>query len=122
MQNAVNWFEIPTIDIARAATFYGKVLGAELRREDFGGLAHAVFPAGDKAVSGALVQDTKRKPGGSGPLLYLNAPALDACLARVAGAGGKVAVAKTDIGPHGHFAIVEDTEGNLVGLHAPPKA
>ena len=42
---------------------------------------------------------------------------LDGCLGRVERAGGKISVAKTDIGPAGFFALVVDTEGNSVGLH-----
>ena len=40
-------------------------------------------------------------------------------LARVAGAGGRVHTPKTALPPGmGFFAHVEDTEGNIVGLHA----
>ncbi len=39
-------------------------------------------------------------------------------MARVADAGGKVALPKTDIGAPGFIAILVDTEGNRVGLHA----
>jgi predicted enzyme related to lactoylglutathione lyase len=33
MSNALNWFEIPVTDLARAREFYAKVLQAELREE-----------------------------------------------------------------------------------------
>ena len=53
-------------------------------------------------------------------MVYLNAdPDLDAALARVEPAGGKVVVPKTPLPPGmGHYARIQDTEGNLVGLHA----
>jgi predicted enzyme related to lactoylglutathione lyase len=47
----------------------------------------------------------------------VHAPALDASLARVAPAGGSVVLPKTDMGPV--IALLRDTEGNVVGLHAP---
>ena len=73
-----------------------------------------------RIANGALVNDGKRQPWGQGTLVYLDAGRdLDGCIARVVGAGGKVAVPKTEIGEHGSFAIVVDTEGNAVGLHAP---
>ena len=53
--------------------------------------------------------------------MYLDAPDLDATLARVAKAGGKVLLGKTEIGDPGALAIVQDTEGNHVGLHAPKR-
>lgn len=119
MKNALNWFEIPTHDIARAAQFYEKVLGARLERMSFGDVPHVVFASDASGVGGALVQDAKRTPGAGGAVVYLHAPNLDACLGRVKDAGGEVAVPKTDIGEHGQFAIVRDTEGNFVGLHTP---
>jgi hypothetical protein len=119
MKNAVNWFEIPTTDIKRAAAFYEKVLDSRLRTEMFGGIPHALFPSEGPGVGGALIQDAKRPPSPGGAVVYLNAPNLDASLARVKDAGGEVAVPKTDIGEHGQFAILRDTEGSFVALHAP---
>jgi predicted enzyme related to lactoylglutathione lyase len=53
--------------------------------------------------------------------MYLNAGnALDAMLARVAAAGGQVLLPATVIGEQGVIAIIRDSEGNRVGLHAPP--
>ncbi|HTQ48987.1 MAG TPA: VOC family protein [Polyangiaceae bacterium] len=120
MSHAINWFEIPARDMDRATRFWETVLGRSLKREVFGGVPHAIFAGGDdKAVSGALVSDGKRQPWGQGTLVYLDAGRdLDGCIARVVGAGGKVAVPRTEIGEHGAFAIVVDTEGNAVGLHA----
>lgn len=121
MSHAINWFEIPARDMDRATRFWETVLARPLKREVFGGVPHALFSSGDeKAVSGALVNDGKRQPWGQGTLVYLDAGRdLDGCIARVTSAGGKVAVPKTDIGEHGAFAVVIDTEGNAVGLHAP---
>jgi predicted enzyme related to lactoylglutathione lyase len=121
MKNALNWFEIPTADIDRAAAFYEKMLAAKMRRESFGGVPHVLFTTEDTgkgAVGGALIQDTQRKPGASGTLIYLDAPNLDACLSRVRDAGGEITMPKTNIGEHGFIAVVRDTEGNLVGLHS----
>ena len=121
MSHAINWFEIPARDMDRATRFWETVLARPLKREVFGGVPHAIFSNGDdKSVSGALVNDGKRQPWGQGTLVYLDAGRdLDGCIARVERAGSKVAVPKTDIGEHGAFAVVIDTEGNAVGLHAP---
>ena len=112
--NTINWFEIPTVDLERAAKFYQATLGADLRRENFMGTPHAIFSA--SGVAGALIQDAKRKPG-AGSILYLDAPDLAAALSKVEGAGGRVLLPKTDIGDPGFIAIVLDTEGNQIGLH-----
>ncbi len=43
---------------------------------------------------------------------------LDAVIARVPGCKGKVLQGRTSIAPHGFIALIEDTEGNQVGLHS----
>jgi predicted enzyme related to lactoylglutathione lyase len=120
MTHAINWFEIPARDMDRATHFWETVLARPLKREVFGGVPHAIFPGGGpESVSGALVNDGKRQPWGQGTLVYLDAAGdLDGCIARAQKAGGKIAAPKTDIGEHGAFAVVVDTEGNAVGLHA----
>jgi predicted enzyme related to lactoylglutathione lyase len=125
MANALNWFEIPVRDLDRAVEFYQQLLGVELKRESFGGAPLAIFPFGEGQgeVGGALVYEPKRAPSRDGALLYLNAAGkLDAALDRVTRARGEVVQPKTDIGPHGHIAVIRDSEGNLIGLHAPAAA
>src|SRR5262249_31315461 len=57
MNNAINWFEIPCRDISAGASFYERALDITLKRESFRGVPHAIFPADEKGVAGALVQD-----------------------------------------------------------------
>jgi hypothetical protein len=117
--NAVNWFEIPVADIDRAQRFYQGMLAEDLKRDSFGGMPHAVFPAREPGVTGALVRDEKRKPAADGTLIYLNVEGrLDACLERTPKSGGTVVQPRTSIGPHGFCALIRDTEGNLIGLHS----
>jgi hypothetical protein len=121
MKSALNWFEIPTHDIARAGRFYEAVLGVTLKHEDFFGTKMAVFPAEDPGVGGGLIQDDKRPPAEKGgAIIYLDASSgLDAAIERAARSGGAVVMPKTSIGPQGHIALVRDTEGNTIGLHSP---
>jgi predicted enzyme related to lactoylglutathione lyase len=122
MRNAIDWFEIPTIDLDRAVAFYEKVLDVRLKRERFGDMDMAIFTAEDRAVGGAIVLDPRRKPSGDGSLIYLNANGrLDEALAAVAPAGGQIVLPKTDIGEPGFIALVRDREGNVVGLHSERK-
>jgi predicted enzyme related to lactoylglutathione lyase len=119
MKNAIHHFELPVRDMERAVACYETLLGTRMRRELFGGLPYALFPHDEPGVSGALVEDPKRSPGG-GTLLYLNATGqLDEILARAEQAGVKVVLAKTQVGPEGSIAIVQDTEGNTVGFNDP---
>lgn len=119
MKNAINWFELPVDDLPRAQRFYETVLGAKLKAETFGGMAMAIFPYSE-GVGGALVKNVRYRPAPDGTLVYLDAGgSLDACLARVEAAGGRVVMPRTDIGEPGFIALVLDTEGNRVGLHEP---
>jgi len=104
----------------RACRFYETVLATSLNRGQFGPETLAIFAYEKPAVSGCLCQMQGVRPGPSGTVVYLNAdPDLDGALARVEPAGGKVVVPKTALPPGmGHYARIQDTEGNLVGLHA----
>ena len=118
MKNAINHFELPVLDLGRAAACYETLLGVPMRRETFGGLPYALFPHEEPGVSGALVEDPKRTPGG-GTIVYLNADGqLDAILARAERAKATIVVPKTPIGPEGFIAILVDTEGNRVGFNS----
>ena len=120
-RSAVNWFEIPTRDIERAQKFYEAILEMPIPRNDMGGYKMAMFPAEAPGVSGCLAQGEGSIPGvEGGTVVYLNAePSLDAVISRVERAGGKIAIARTEIdGGHGFFAHIIDPEGNRVGLHA----
>jgi len=118
-ESRVVWFEIPAADLDRACRFYETVLATSLNRGQFGPETLAVFPYQKPAVSGCLSLSPDHRPAANGTVVYLNAdPDLDAALARVSPAGGKVIVPKTALPPGmGHYARIEDTEGNLVGLH-----
>lgn len=119
--HAINWFEIPARDLGRAQTFYEQLLGRPLRRETMDGSELALFASDAHGVGGCLVSggDAPR-PADGGTRVYLNAePSLDAALSRVAAAGGRVVLPKTLLpGDMGAYALVADTEGNIVGLHA----
>lgn len=121
MKNAVNWFEIPVADMNRAQAFYETVLARKLRREEMGGSALAVFPYDEPATGGCLQSGANRSaPAGSGIRIYLDcSPSLDAVLARIDAAGGAIVSPKFALpGEMGVIALMRDSEGNEVGLHA----
>lgn len=121
LQHAVNWFEIPVRNLDRAQAFYEALLAAPMRREAMGPQTMPVFSSEASGVGGCLLAGADvPAPAGHGSLVYLNAePSLDAALARVEAAGGRIATPKVQLpGDLGCFAHITDTEGNRVGLHA----
>ena len=122
--HAINWFEIPTLDIDRAVLFYEQIFKCTMRRMELPGeqepIPMAVFPAEGEGVSGALVHIKEHRPACAGPLLYLNAnPDLDVVLSRVASAGGQIIMPKTQIpNGFGYMGIFVDSEGNHMALHS----
>lgn len=121
MQTQVNWFEIATRDLPRATRFYESVFATTLRQETLSeGSPMAIFMREDGQSVGCLIGGNWIEPSAQGTLVYLDAgPSIQAVLERVQAAGGKVAMARTqlpnDIGYIAHFI---DTEGNRIALHA----
>ncbi len=121
MSSVINWFDIPAINFERAIKFYESVLGTSLIRENMLGAQMGIFPAKPGEATGAILARDGVTPGTTGPTVYLKAGNdLSAALGRVDAAGGKILYPKTFIKEGwGYFAIILDTEGNAVGLHAP---
>ena len=125
MKNAVNWFEIYTSDFERAKNFYSEVFKCKLTdmpvdSERHAQMQYAAFPndQNSKGASGALVKLDIAKPGIGGTLVYFDSEEIDAELSRVENAGGKIIRQKLNIGDFGFIALIEDTEGNMIGLHS----
>lgn len=128
MQNAISWFEIPTIAIGRATQFYEYIFQIKLAPLDLPNIKMRMFPLDDRMtqVGGALVESGGfHKPSATdGPLIYLNGnPDVQLVLDRVEKAGGKILIPKTEISPeYGFMAVLQDTEGNRIALHSVPVA
>lgn len=119
--HAINWFEIPVTNFARAKAFYETVLGLTIEPMVMGPTTMGFLSSDPNAVGGAIVHgDSSTAPSKQGTIVYLNGgDDLAPMLSRVERAGGAVAVPKTEIGnDFGFFAHFIDTEGNKVGLHS----
>jgi len=118
--NALNWFEIPVKDIARAKRFYETIFNIDMQLIEMMGMQMVMFPSESPKSGGALVKSPNHKPSSEGALIYLNGnPDLQAVLDRIEAAGGKITMPKTFINTEtGSMAFFLDTEGNLVGVHS----
>ena len=69
-------------------------------------------------AGGMLVRMDGFSPGAGGTLVYFSCEDCAVQAARAAEQGGKLCKEKTSIGPHGFYALAQDTEGNMVGFHS----
>ncbi len=122
-QNVVWWFEIYVSDMARAKAFYEAVFqrtervdlsSAEMNMEMFG------FPWSDTAPGTwwALVKADGYSPSSSGTIIYFVCEDCAVEESRVGAAGGKILQPKMNIGEFGFVSIIQDSEGNSIGLHS----
>jgi uncharacterized protein len=119
MANQIVWCDIPVKDLDRAIKFYSAVLGHPVTKQSFSGMDFGLLPDADNSVSGCLVVSKEAKPSADGPLIYLNCEGrLPIAIATVELNGGRVLQTRHPIGPHGFRAIVLDSEGNRIALHA----
>ena len=119
MTNPIQWFEIAVTDLERAKTFYARVFKLEFQLIEMPESKMYMFGVpGQVGAAGALVQSSEGKPSSDGTIVYFTCEDLAIELERVAPAGGKLSIPKTDIGEFGFFAQCFDTEGNKIGLHS----
>lgn len=125
MKNAVNWFEIYTSDFGRAKKFYTDVFKCTLTdlpvsNDRHSQMEYAIFTGDEQAPNarGALVKLDVAPPGIGGTLVYFDTIDIEHTLSRVEGAGGKVIRPKQNIGEYGFIALIEDSEGNMIGLRS----
>jgi predicted enzyme related to lactoylglutathione lyase len=114
----IHWFEIPAANFERAVAFYQQVFQLQLKQEDCMNDRIAVFPDS----SGCIMASPRLPAAGQGCRIYLDGgPDLAATLERVKTAGGKVLQPITTLEDgNGDIALLEDSEGNIIGLHVEP--
>lgn len=120
MMQAV-WVEIPVRDLDRAATFYRTVFGlpaGEITDDGSRRTVTLVNTSPEGGVGISLNQTANFEPSGKGTLVYFQVEG--EALERVETAGGNIIQAKTSMGEAGTYAIVQDSEGNLLAFYFYP--
>jgi len=120
--NPVGWFEIYVSDMTRARDFYTAVFGRELTAlpeiGEEGEMYAFSWVEGGGGAAGALVRHPMNGPGKGGTMVYFNCDDANNEAERAVEAGGRLIQPKMAIGQYGHIALVQDTEGNIIGLHS----
>jgi predicted enzyme related to lactoylglutathione lyase len=113
---AFSWTELTTSDTKDARKFYGKLLGWQFQDMDMGTGTYTVINVGGEGVGGITAVPPNAKgmaPAWGG---YVTVDDVDAVVARVAGLGGRVLLAPTDIPTVGRFATIMDPQGATLSL------
>ncbi len=117
LHNRAVWFDIPVVNLERAATFYKAVMGVPIETIEMPGMRFCVIDHGE-GNGGCLVEEPASVSRG-GILVYLNATGrIRDAVAQAVKHGGQVLEEVRSIGPHGFRALVVDSEGNRIALHA----
>lgn len=120
-KNPIGWTEIPVTDIDRAEKFYQEFFGFKMQRQpDADGYSKSWFPMDEGYGSaGMLIKGEEYVPTHQGVLVYFTAPGtVEEGLKKAEKMGQKILTPKTDIGEHGFFGCIEDSEGNKIALHS----
>jgi predicted enzyme related to lactoylglutathione lyase len=118
--NPVGWFEIPANDLSRAQAFYEHILGTQLSLHEVGPMKMAWFPMEQNApgAAGSLVKAEGQSPSQTGTLIYFSVEDIEGVLKKANDKGGKTLHSKESIGEYGFIALIQDSEGNRIGIHS----
>lgn len=118
MNNLIAFFEIPATDFYRAVDFYETILGLKIPAFEWEKEKMACFTEQGETV-GAISYAPDFRPSADGVLIHFNCRDIESVLAKALEKGGKVIIPRTKIEAEGkgYFAVVEDTEGNHVGVY-----
>ncbi len=119
-QNPVGWFEIYVQDLERARAFYEKTFLVTLQQLPSPIITMLAFPGGPALPGscGALVRMPGKDSSGGGTIVYFRCEDCAVEATRAVANGGTIFKDKFSIGEYGFIALVNDTEGNMIGLHS----
>lgn len=121
MNHLITWASIPSSDFDRAVRFYSEICGTQLEVKGEGDQRMATSLTESEwndTIGFGVTADPTIKPGPHGPRLYIAAKDMDMLLSKVEENGGKILTQKTPMGEMGFWGLIEDSEGNHIGLHS----
>ena len=119
IHNRVVWFDLPCVDLKRAAAFYTAVLAIKIEIAKHEEFEFGVFEHDDCGNGGCLVPNAKEVTSDKGALMYFSVNGrLKEAVEAVKENGGSILQDIHPLGPYGSRAVVIDSEGNRVALHS----
>ena len=109
----ITHIDIPVSDFPRAAAFYGELFGWQIA-EAPGFEGYPMWQAPNKISGGGLAP---RSSDFAQPRSYVEVDSIDETIAKVTERGGIVVMGKTPITEASWWAVIDDPDGNHVGLY-----
>jgi predicted enzyme related to lactoylglutathione lyase len=112
------WVELLTSDVAAAEAFYKDVIGWTCQTGGAPDRDYRFFSANGHGAAGLMLLPEAAKAMGAGPSWfgYISSPDVDADVAAIVAAGGKLYRAAETLPGMGRFAVVADPQGAVFGL------
>ena len=109
----ITHIDIPVSDMARATHFYGLLFGWEIAAPP-GFEDYPMWQAPNKISGGGLAP---RSEDFAQPRSYVEVDSIDATLSLAKSQGATVLMEKDEITPTSWWAVIEDPDGNVIGLY-----
>ncbi|WP_457099454.1 VOC family protein [Microbacterium sp. P5_E9] len=109
----ITHIDIPVSDLKAAQTFYSRLFGWQIA-ESPGFEGYPMWQAPNKISGGGLAP---RDDGFTQPRSYVEVDSIDETLAAAVEAGATVTMAKQQISPTSWWAVIDDPDGNAIGLY-----
>src|SRR3954468_19127273 len=116
---AMDWFELATNDAEKAGEFYEKVLGWEVKTEDFGGTEYTTCWSGESAVAGILPAASLPEDVPPNWSVYFAVEDCAAAVEQATSSGGELVFGPQDMPSVGQFAGLRDPQGAAFAVIQP---
>ena len=121
----IAYFEVPAANVGRAKKFYHSLFGWKIEPTGTPGAAMKTMEYQD-IITGEAQEKTlsmggmyKRQMPGTHFMPYVMVEDIDKVIAKVEHLGGRIVMPKMKIESVGYTAVIEDTEGNTIGIWKP---
>ena len=109
----ITHIDIPVSDLGAGAKFYSSLFGWQIAEQP-GFEGYPMWQAPNKISGGGLAP---RDDGFTQPRSYVEVDSIDETVAAAVKAGGKVAMEKQPISATSWWAVINDPDGNAIGLY-----
>jgi uncharacterized protein len=116
MPHLIAHVEIPSTDLDKSKEFYNKIFGWEFK--PFGN-GYLLFNNRKGITAGLRKADSIVK--GDNTIFHVWVESIDETLKKVTESGGKTEREKTTIPVMGFYALLNDPDGNIIGLFQGPR-